>query len=181
MVFRTVHDDAVNNVPHAAPPQVINAMCNLYQAAFGELFDDILHHVPSRDLNSRAQRVLRRDSSAYQQYVALVLNDAVVHTVLRGPPSEPREAQRQAHSCPRSRRQPYQSGRSDQPSIIPAATRTQIPMVNGAQVCIRYQVERDCTFPRCHHTHALHRLPPDVLQWVVNRHGPYKREHPQHE
>ncbi|KAL3669217.1 hypothetical protein V7S43_005600 [Phytophthora oleae] len=105
MVFRTVHGDAVNNVPHAAP-QVINTMCNLYQAAFGELFDDILHHVPSRDLNSRAHRVLRRDSSAYQQYVARVLNDAVVHTVLQGPPSEPREAQRQAHSRSWSRRQP---------------------------------------------------------------------------
>ncbi|EGZ09716.1 hypothetical protein PHYSODRAFT_522604 [Phytophthora sojae] len=92
-VFRTVHSDAVNNVPHLAPPQVINAMCNLYQAVFGELFDDILRRSP---------------------------------------------------------------------------------------LCIHYQVAKDCSFPRCSHTHSLHRLPPDVLQWVVQRHGALKSEHPQH-
>ncbi|KAL3673064.1 hypothetical protein V7S43_002359 [Phytophthora oleae] len=66
VVFQTFHGDAINNVPHTAPPKIINAMCNLYQATFRELFDDILHHVPSCDLYPRAQRALRIDSFAYQ-------------------------------------------------------------------------------------------------------------------
>ncbi|RLN94474.1 hypothetical protein BBJ28_00021767, partial [Nothophytophthora sp. Chile5] len=40
-VFRAVHTHAVRDVPGTAPPQEIHAICNLYSAVFGALFDDI--------------------------------------------------------------------------------------------------------------------------------------------
>ncbi|OWZ05516.1 hypothetical protein PHMEG_00022385 [Phytophthora megakarya] len=43
MVFRSVHGDALHSVPQRSPSQVVHARCNLYQAVFGELFQDILN------------------------------------------------------------------------------------------------------------------------------------------
>ncbi|EGZ05376.1 hypothetical protein PHYSODRAFT_534114 [Phytophthora sojae] len=50
---------------------------------------------------------------------------------------------------------------------------------NGAPVCVRYQVVKDCTFERCANRHVLCQLPPDVLRWVTSTHGPLKQGHPQ--
>ncbi|OWY95680.1 hypothetical protein PHMEG_00034251 [Phytophthora megakarya] len=54
------------------------------------------------------------------------------------------------------------------------------PLVNGTQVCVRYQTATGCSFPRCTHVHRLHNLPSDVLQWIADHHGALKGGHPQH-
>ncbi|EGZ14432.1 hypothetical protein PHYSODRAFT_422160, partial [Phytophthora sojae] len=44
-IFRAVHDHALHHVPKSAPLQLLNAMCNVYQAVFSGLFEDI-HQIP---------------------------------------------------------------------------------------------------------------------------------------
>eukprot|EP00644_Phytophthora_capsici_P008229 jgi/Phyca11/17207/fgenesh1_pg.PHYCAscaffold_26_\ len=153
-VFRTVHGDAVQNVPLAAPKELLNAMCNLYQAIFSNLYDDLLHDVDPRDLNGHALRELRQDSPSYQRFVTRVLNAAVVQSVFPGSPiSAPRRRQVRGTSRPdRSRQTARSSGptsrRPDTSStIIPAGIRTQIPVVNGKQVCIQYHPSKGARFP----------------------------------
>ncbi|KAE8896625.1 hypothetical protein PF010_g11328 [Phytophthora fragariae] len=157
-------------------------MCNLYQAVFRQLFEDIPHGTPSRDLEARARRMLTRDSPEYIRFVTRVLSDAVHRALHRQPgqgTANPR-AQRQAppRGQPSTTRTP--GIQRAQSSVIPGATRNQIPLENGTQVCMRFQVEKDLTFPRCPHVHQLWTLPPDVLQWVTTHHGGLKSGHPQH-
>ncbi|KAG3078167.1 hypothetical protein PI125_g21055 [Phytophthora idaei] len=100
-VFRLVHGDATQNVAVSAPAPLVNAMCNLYQAVFSNLFEDILNGVPLSGLSSRTYRALRSDSPEFQRFVSRVVNDAVVQSVFstqstggpRGPQS--RDAYRQ--------------------------------------------------------------------------------------
>lgn len=68
-VFCTVHGDAAHNVMLRSPPQVVHTECNLYQTVLTERFTDFLTGVDGRDLNTRALRVLSRDSPEHQRYV----------------------------------------------------------------------------------------------------------------
>lgn len=187
VVFRSVHGDAVHSVQHRSPPQVVHARCNLYQAVFGELFQDILHGIASRDLDRRACRMLSSDSPAYQRYVGRVLNDVVLQAVFphSGPAPRHRDgrfdlpARNRDRQAARSRRPPN-TGQRPTRTVIPPVIRDLIPLVNGTQVCLRYQAATGCTFPRCPHVHQLHSLPSDVLRWVTDNHGALKGGHPQH-
>ncbi|OWZ06922.1 hypothetical protein PHMEG_00020756 [Phytophthora megakarya] len=94
-----------------------------------ESFDVVVHddtHTDGPDTNPHAH--IRRAEQSY--HVLYIIQDAA------------------AEWYPPDVAVPHQSGRSDQTPVIPAATRNQIPVVNGVQVSIRYQVERGCTFPR---------------------------------
>ncbi|KAG1691648.1 hypothetical protein DVH05_026811 [Phytophthora capsici] len=51
-VFRVIHGDAVQNVPTTAPTQLLTAMCNLYQAVFYEVYDDIRHGLDLQELST---------------------------------------------------------------------------------------------------------------------------------
>ncbi|KAG7376238.1 hypothetical protein PHYPSEUDO_013936 [Phytophthora pseudosyringae] len=64
-VFRTVHGDSVRSLQPNAPSQLLYAMCNLYQAIFSDLFDDLLHGVDLHETGSRALSSLRPDYPAY--------------------------------------------------------------------------------------------------------------------
>ncbi|KAF1791676.1 hypothetical protein GQ600_7537 [Phytophthora cactorum] len=140
MVFRTVHGDAVHNVPRRAPTQTCTKPCL-------RGVHDIRNGVGSRDMNTRAQRALSSDSRQHQHYIQRVLNDAVLRSVLsdsgpqcpRGHPSGDRR--------PASSRPSRASGRRSSSTVIPAATRALIPLVNGTQVCIRFQATAGCSFP----------------------------------
>ncbi|GMF51793.1 unnamed protein product [Phytophthora fragariaefolia] len=68
-VFRAVHGDAVQALGPATPAQVLYVMCNLYQAIFADLFDDILHAVSLQEAGARALRSLRHDSPLYNRFV----------------------------------------------------------------------------------------------------------------
>lgn len=185
-VFRTVHGDAVQNVSLAAPRELLNAMCNLYQAEEGRRTGWRKPETDHRDLEVHARHELRQDSPSYQRFVARVLNAAVVHSVFpASPASAPRR--RQPRGTPRhdrSRRPARSSGPTSRrpdntSSIIPPGIRTQIPVVNGKQVCVRFQSVKGCTFPTCSHLHELHELPPDVVEWVTGMHAGLKAAHPQ--
>ncbi|ETK76867.1 hypothetical protein F441_17147 [Phytophthora nicotianae CJ01A1] len=183
-VFRTVHGSAIQHVPYQSPTPVVNAWCNLYQAVFGRLFTDVLYGVDARDLVPRARRILSSESREYQQFVHRVLNDAMIRTVFAPQAPGPQVSDiRRTSDRPRdrqaSRPRPGRSGRQADRTVIPQDIRNQIPVINGTQVCIRYQAMSGCSFPRCHHVHTLQRLPPPVLRWVTDRHGPLKGGHPQ--
>ncbi|POM69144.1 Hypothetical protein PHPALM_14601 [Phytophthora palmivora] len=134
-------------------------MCNLYQATFANLFEDILHGVDLCDLSGRTFWTLHRDSPAYQQYVSRVLNDAVMQSVL---------------AAPRGRRE-------SPPSIIPQHIRAQVPRIRGKELCVRFKAAKGCTFDKCNHVHEPHRLPEEVLTWLTGMHGGLKTVHPQRE
>ncbi|KAE8876175.1 hypothetical protein PF002_g29698 [Phytophthora fragariae] len=185
-VFRSLHGDSVRLLQPTAPAQLLYAMCNLYQAIFSDLFDDLLHGVDLRRVSSRALSSLRSDSPTYQRLVTRVMNDAVVASVFStassGPPG------RQDTGRPPARGQaahrdtlPARARPAAESSIIHKQIRDQIPVVNGKQVCVRFQSVKGCTFPSCKHLHELHRLPPDVLKWVTEMHMGLKAAHPQRE
>ncbi|KAE9305491.1 hypothetical protein PR003_g21479 [Phytophthora rubi] len=179
VVFRTIHGDAIHNVPQQAPTQVVHAWCNLYQAVLGELFNDVLNGEHSRDLNPRALRILSSDSREHQVYISRVLNDAVMRSVFDGATTKHRREQQPRHRRAVQARSSQTRGHRPETTVIPPDTRAQIPLVNGTQVCIRFQAASDCSFPTCRHAHVLQRLPPAVLQWVTSRHGALKSNHPQ--
>ncbi|KAG2797517.1 hypothetical protein PC112_g21742 [Phytophthora cactorum] len=52
-VFRLVHGDATQNVAVSGPAPLVKAMCNVYQAVFSNLFEDILNGVPLSGLGRR--------------------------------------------------------------------------------------------------------------------------------
>ncbi|ETO69257.1 hypothetical protein F444_14163 [Phytophthora nicotianae P1976] len=90
-VFRVIHGDTVQNVPTTAPTLLLTAMCNLYQAVFYEIYDDIRYGVDLRDLSTRAARILHRTFQAYQQYVVwwsgirkIALRSTQTHSALDG-------------------------------------------------------------------------------------------------
>ncbi|KAG7376171.1 hypothetical protein PHYPSEUDO_014141 [Phytophthora pseudosyringae] len=80
-VFRTVQGDLVRSLQPNAPSQLLYAMCNLYQAIFSDLFDDLHHEVDIHATGSRALSSLRHDSPAYNRIITRVMNDAVVNSV----------------------------------------------------------------------------------------------------
>ncbi|KAG2892676.1 hypothetical protein PC117_g23960 [Phytophthora cactorum] len=80
-VFRLVHGDATQNVAVSGPAPLVKAMCNVYQAVFSNLFEDILNGVPLSGLGRRTYRALRSDSPEFQRFVSRVVNDAVVQSV----------------------------------------------------------------------------------------------------
>ncbi|KAE8911815.1 hypothetical protein PF002_g11677 [Phytophthora fragariae] len=155
-------------------------MCNQYQAVSSQFFEDILHETPSRDLEECARRLLSRDSPEYIRSITRVLSDTVHHALLRQPG--------QGTANPRAQRQEPSPGRPSvtrtpgiqraQSSVILAATRNQISLETETQVCMRFQDEKDHTFPRCPHVDQLRALPPDVFQWVTTHHGRLKSGHP---
>jgi hypothetical protein len=153
---------------------VINAMCNLYSAVLSTLHNSILSGTPLHQLEGQAARAMQRDSPEYHQYVGIVLSDAMMSSVFRAGPGPTR---RQPPS--QGRRPGRQPTPSTQSSVIPAAIRGQIPTSDGRSVCLRFQVMKDCDFPRCSHDHVLTTLPGDVLKWVEAHHGALKSDHPQ--
>ncbi|KAE8956924.1 hypothetical protein PR001_g31562 [Phytophthora rubi] len=185
-VFRSLHGDSVRSLQPTAPAQLLYAMCNLYQAIFSDLFDDLLHGVDLRRASSRALSSLRSDSPTYQRLVTRVMNDAAVASVFStassGPPGrqDTRRPPARGQAAHRDTR-PARARPAAESSIIPKQIRDQIPVVNGKQVCVRFQSVKGCTFPSCKHLHELHRLPPDVLKWVTEMHMGLKAAHPQRE
>ncbi|KAE8961403.1 hypothetical protein PF005_g28923 [Phytophthora fragariae] len=161
-------------------------MCNLYQAIFSDLFDDLLHGVDLRRASSRALSSLRSDSPTYQRLVTRVMNDAVVASVFStaslGPPGrqDTRRPPARGQAAHRDTR-PARARPAAESSIIPKQIRDQIPVVNGKQVCVRFQWVKGCTFPSCKHLHELYRLPPDVLKWETEMQMGLKAAHPQTE
>jgi len=181
--FRYVHGDAVQSIQPQAPPQLLSAMCNLYQSIFSALSDDLIHDMDIRDAAPRALSSLRHDSATYQHFVTRVMNAAVMHSVFQldsgrhGPPGSrsPRPRNQPARRDTRSTRARPEATAT----IILQRIRDQIPTVDGKQVCVRFQSAKGCTFSRCKHLHELHRLPPDVLKWLTEMHTGLKAAHPQ--
>jgi hypothetical protein len=182
-VFRYVHGDAVQSLQPQAPPQLLSAMCNLYQSIFSALSDDLIHGMDIRDAAPRALSSLRHDSAVYQHSVTRVMNAAVMHSVFQldsrrpGPPGS-RSPRPRNHATRRDTRSTRARPEANA-TIIPQRIRDQIPTVDGKQVCVRFQTAKGCTFSSCKHLHELHRLPPDVLKWVTEMHTGLKAAHPQ--
>ena len=176
--FRAVHNNASHFVQPWATETVINAMCNLYSAVFATLFNSILSGTPLHLLEGRATQAMQRDSPEYHQYVGIVLSDAMMNQVLRAP-----GAPRRHHSPPRQRLghrpPPRGPANGNQPNVIPAAVRRNIPTSDGHAVCLRFQVMKDCDFLRCSKAHVFATLPGNVLKWLVDNHGSLKSDHPQ--
>ncbi|KAE9349480.1 hypothetical protein PR003_g5871 [Phytophthora rubi] len=103
-------------------------MCNLYQAVFYQLFEDILHGTPSRDFEERARRMLSRDSPEYIRFVTRVLSDAVHRALLRHPGQDRANPRAQRQAPPRGRPSATRTLgiQRAQSSVIHAATRNQI-------------------------------------------------------
>jgi hypothetical protein len=102
MVFRTIHGDAVHNVPQRDPPPVVHAWCNLYQAVLGEVFNDVLNGERSRDLNPRVFRIISNESQEHQVYIS---RTSVKCSVFAGAGNQSRREQQQrqrlaAPACP---------------------------------------------------------------------------------
>jgi hypothetical protein len=178
-VFRAVLNHANHDIHASANVAVVNAMMNLYTSVFSSMFSSILAGADLWGLEGRAQRTMQSDSQEYGQYVRQPLNEVVMGAVFRpvGQPLVQAYGRQRAND---QRRPPAAGPGGPRPPKIPQQLRSQIPVVNGKQVCLRFQVARDCDFPRCHHTHTLVNLPADVLAYITATHGALKREHPQH-
>ena len=183
-VFRTVLNHANHNITANANVAVVNAMMNLYTSVFSTMFSTVLSGADLWELEGSAQRTLRPDSQEYGQYVRQPLNEVVMGAVFR--PVGQQLAQAYGRQRANDQRRPPGGGppgggpNGPRPPKVPPQIRAQIPVVNGKQVCLRFQGARDCDFPRCQHTHTLVNLPAAVLQFINDAHGALKREHPQH-
>ncbi|GLD93423.1 hypothetical protein PINS_up002015 [Pythium insidiosum] len=181
-VFRAVLHDATTNIVPAATPQIINAMMNLYVTVFSTLFANLLAGTNEWEFERIARRAMRRDSPEYQQYVNQVLSDAMMNAVFR-PIGQRHHDRPQGLFRPRiqdaRRPPPGGTGGPARGTVIPEPVRAQIPLQGGRSVCLRFQVQKGCDFPRCQHSHSLSTLPAAVLTWLVGAHGPLRRDHPQ--
>jgi hypothetical protein len=63
-VFRYVHGDAVQSLQPQAPPQLLSAMCNLYQLIFSALSDDLIHGMDIREAPRSGNGLGARSSRA---------------------------------------------------------------------------------------------------------------------
>ncbi|OWZ11638.1 hypothetical protein PHMEG_00015312 [Phytophthora megakarya] len=114
--IRAVHTHAIYDVLGTAPLQEAHAMCNLYQAVFRQLINEILHEIP-----------------------------AMLFTV-------------------------YCFVNRIKARLVNAVSARRHIAVDVPPVCMRFQVEKGCTFHRCPHVHQLQTLPTEVLQWVTPHH-----------
>ncbi|GMF47131.1 unnamed protein product [Phytophthora fragariaefolia] len=117
-VLRAVHTHATYEVPGTAPHQEIHAMCNMYQAVFRQLFEDILHGISSRDLEGRAHHMLSHDSPEYIRFVTRVLSDVVRRALLRLPGRDTANPRAQRQAPPRGRPPAHSDPRDSTSAVV---------------------------------------------------------------